>query len=105
MTAEIRSVCGLGFPPKTYTQNGNECINAVIKADILSENKGVKKKLNPYEFVKIVEQSVKRQENEVKLAQIEKGEYQLKPAYQHLMVDENVYWRKTASQKEAVFKR
>ena len=105
MTADIRSRCGLGFPPKTYTQNGNECINAVLKADILSENKGVKKKLNPYDFVKIAEQSVRRQENEIKLALIGKGKYQLKPAYQHLMVEENLYWRKSESQKEAVFKR
>ena len=31
MTAEIRSLVGLGYPPKPYTQNANECVNAVLK--------------------------------------------------------------------------
>ena len=26
MTAEIRSLVGLGYPPKPYTQNANECV-------------------------------------------------------------------------------
>ena len=35
MNAELRSLCGLGYPLKPYTQNANECINNVIKQDII----------------------------------------------------------------------
>ena len=31
MSAELRYMVDLGFPPKRYTQNGNECINSIIK--------------------------------------------------------------------------
>ena len=31
MSAELRPMVDLGFPPKSYTQNGNECINSIIK--------------------------------------------------------------------------
>ena len=31
MSSELRSMAGLGYPPKPYTQNANECINSVIK--------------------------------------------------------------------------
>jgi hypothetical protein len=46
--ADIRSVCGLGYPPKVYTQNANECMNRLIKAQ---ENSSYSKKeslLLPY---------------------------------------------------------
>ena len=31
MRGKVRSIAGLGFPPKPYLQNVNECINNVIK--------------------------------------------------------------------------
>ena len=31
MTAKVRTVAGLGYPPDVYTQNANECINSVLK--------------------------------------------------------------------------
>ena len=31
MRADIRSMCGLGFPPTTYSQNGSECLNRYVK--------------------------------------------------------------------------
>lgn len=31
MTAEVRSMAGLGFPPGVYDQNGNECMNSVLQ--------------------------------------------------------------------------
>ena len=103
--ADVRSRCGLGFPPKPYTQNGNECINAVLKSDILSDARSKDRKLDPYEFAKRAETFVRRQENELRLAVIRKGEYRLKQQYQHLEVEENLYWRKSESQREAVFQR
>ena len=30
MRADIRSMCGLGFPPVTYTQNASECLNRYV---------------------------------------------------------------------------
>ena len=30
MTAEVRSMTGLGFPPGVYDQNGKECMNSVL---------------------------------------------------------------------------
>lgn len=32
-TADIRSMCGLGFPPKVYTQNASECMNRLVKTE------------------------------------------------------------------------
>ena len=32
-TAEIRSMCGLGFPPKVYNQNASDCMNRLVKAE------------------------------------------------------------------------
>ncbi|XP_052086614.1 uncharacterized protein LOC127723937 [Mytilus californianus] len=98
MSPELRSICGLGFPPKTYTQNPNECINKVIKEDLTS-------KCDAFDFAKKMEVKVKQQENEIKLALIGKGEYTLKPEYSHLKIEENLYWRKTSTQREAVFKK
>ena len=33
MAVEIRSLCGLGFPPDVYTQNANESMNRVLKEE------------------------------------------------------------------------
>ena len=38
MTAEVRSLSGLGYPPDLYSQNANECMNAVIKRGQKQEN-------------------------------------------------------------------
>ena len=31
MTADVRSRCGLGYPPAPFTQNANECMDKVLK--------------------------------------------------------------------------
>ena len=33
MTAELRSVAGLGWPSGVYDQNGNECMNSVLQRE------------------------------------------------------------------------
>lgn len=33
MTADIRSMSGLGFPPGVYDQNRNECMNSVLQRE------------------------------------------------------------------------
>ena len=103
MSANIRSKCGLGYPPSPYTQNANECINSVIKSDIRHE-KGLKS-IDPYECVAMLEKVVMRQETELKLAVIGKGAWHLKEEYRHLSVPEDVYWAKSTKQKEALLKR
>lgn len=103
MSAELQSMCGLGFPPKLYNQNGNECINNVVKSDKKAASSTTK--LDPFDFVKIAEKTVKRQENEVKLALIGKGEYRLKEEYSHLCINEDLFFRKTACQRELVYKK
>ena len=104
MSAEVRAICGLGFPPKPYTQNANECMNSIIK-NVVREAGGKKGNMNPYDFAKLMEKTVTPQETELKLAQIGNGEFSLKPEYQHLKISEIEYYRKKPIQKEALFKR
>ncbi|XP_052719325.1 uncharacterized protein LOC128191281 [Crassostrea angulata] len=102
MNADLRSLAGLGYPPKPYNQNANECMNSTIKGDLRKDTQG-KLKMSEKDFVISLEKIVKRQETEVKLALIGKGEYRLKDEYKHLTLSEDLYWRKSVSQREAVF--
>ena len=104
MSAELRSLCGLGYPPKPYTQNANECANSVVKSDIRGEG-GKKSKLDPFDFVQILHKSVKRQATEVDMAIIGLGEYRLKPEYRNLQITDAEFWKKTKTQREAFLKR
>ena len=101
MSAELRSLSELGFPPRPYNQNSNECMNSVLKGDLKKD--GYHSKMNEKEVVLALEKIAKRQEAEVKLSLIVKGEYRLKKEYQHLQVKDNIYSRKTPVQREAVF--
>ena len=49
MSAELRSLSGLGFPPRPYNQNANECMNSVIKGDLKKD--GYHSKMNEKEVV------------------------------------------------------
>ena len=62
MTADIRSMAGLGYPPQLYNQNANECMNSVIKRELKW------KRLNPLEVVSHIQHMVNRQFDEAKLA-------------------------------------
>ena len=73
----------------------------VIKGDLKKD--GYHSKTNEKEVVLALEKIAKRQEAEVKLSLIVKGEYRLKKEYQHLQVKDNIYSRKTPVQREAVF--
>lgn len=44
----------------------------------------------------------KRQETEVKLALIGKGEYRLKDEYKYLELSEDLYWRKSARERQCL---
>lgn len=101
MNADLRSLAGLGYPPKPYNQNANECMNSTIKGDLRKDTQG-KLKMSEKDFVISLEKIVKRQETEVKLALIGKGEYRLKDEYKHLELSEDLYWRKSARERQCL---
>ena len=74
-TADIRSMCGLGFPPKVYTQNASECMNRLVKAE--EDSKFAKKADGLLSAIERIRTEVKRQKEEQFLAVIGRGEYNL----------------------------
>ena len=68
MTAELRAMVGLGFPPKPYTQNANECINSIVKRGRETRSLSLKS------IVQWLRSMVKDQEEQVKLSFIGSGE-------------------------------
>ena len=61
MSAEIRSMVGLGFPQKPYLQNGNECMNNVLNSAGSNKCKNISEVVERHRTV------VKDQENQVVL--------------------------------------
>lgn len=96
--ADIRSMCGLGYPPRTYNQNANECMNRVIKES--NRAKYGSNALGLMEYVNHIQKEVKRQQDEQFLAVIGRGEYKLTKKYSFLHVSEANYYRMTEKQKE-----
>ena len=95
--ADIRSICGLGCPPRLYTQNANECMNRVIKQTKSSQYG--RKSLTLLEYVEKIKSEVNRQHEEQFLAVISRGEYRLKKEFQFLSVNETDFYRMTPKQK------
>lgn len=50
MNADLRSLAGLGYPPKPYNRNANECMNSTIKGDLKKAIQG-KLKMKEKDFV------------------------------------------------------
>lgn len=65
MTAELRSMAGLGWPPGVYDQNGNEYMNSVLQRE---KELTRKRKLSIPEFARLLQTVVKRQRTEEDLA-------------------------------------
>ena len=61
MTAELRSMAGLGWPPGIYDQNGNECINSVLQRE---KQLAGKRKLSIPEFASLLQTMVEGQRTE-----------------------------------------
>ena len=81
MRADIRSMCGLGFPPTTYSQNASECLNRYVKENA----KGSEDVTSPLvEVLKNISSVVKRQFDEQFLAVIGKGTYRPAKRFQFL---------------------
>ena len=68
MTAELRAMVGLSFPPKAYSQNANEFINSVVETDRETRSLSLKS------IVQLLRSVVKDQERQVKLLFIGCGE-------------------------------
>ena len=97
-TADIRSMCGLGFPPKVYTQNASESMNRLVKANDSSVT-GLPASIEH------IRREVNRQYNEQFLAVINRGEYKLTDAFSHLGVEEQDFFRMSDQQKKALKKK
>jgi len=90
-------MCGLGYPPKVYTQNANECMNRLIKET--KPSKYGNKSLTLFEYVESIESEVQRQQEEQFFAVIGRGEYHLTKEFEFLQVTESEYYRMTPKQK------
>ena len=98
MTADVCSMAGLGFPPEVYDQNGNECMNSVLRRE--KERTG-QKKLSLPQCVQLIRTTVNRQRTEEELAIIGIGELALDPLYKDLGINETAFYRKSSQQKKA----
>ena len=99
-TADIRSMCGLGFPPKLYTQNASECMNRLVKAE--EDSKFGKKAARLLAAIERIRTEIKRQNDEQFLAVINRGEYTLTDAYSHLGFEEKDFFRMSDLHKKAL---
>ena len=100
--ANVRSVCGLGYPPKVYTQNANECMNRLIKAEENSSYSKKESSLLPY--VERVRNEIKRQQDEQFLAVLGRGQYRLTEEFSFLEVQERNFYSMTDGQKTSLRK-
>lgn len=102
--AELRSICGLGFPPEAYTQNANESMNRLIKEVSKSQVYGPReKRILPH--IKHIQKEVERQNNKQFLAVIGRGELSLADEFAHLRVNEHDFYCMSDAQKDALRKR
>ena len=67
MRGEVRSIAGLGFPPKSYLQHANECINSVIKRQ-------TQKHTTIAAVIREIENHVINQEKQIELFLLGQGE-------------------------------
>ena len=102
-TADIRSMCGLGFPPKVYTQNASECMNRLVKAE--DDSKYGKKAIGLPLAIERIRTEIRRQHEEQFLAVINRGEYQLAVELSHLGVEEKDFFRTSDPQKNSLKKK
>ena len=101
--ADIRSVCGLGYTPKVYTQNASECMNRLIKAEDNSNYCKKEPSLLPY--VERLRSEIRRQQDEQFLAVFGRGQYQLTQEFSFLQVEEGNFYAMTDIQKKSLKKK
>jgi hypothetical protein len=101
--SNIRSMCGLGYPPTLYTQNANECMNRIIKADQDPKSSKHQSALLPY--IERIRAEVARQHDEQFLAVLALGQYRISDKFSFLRVEEKNFFRMNDSQKKALKKK
>ena len=94
MSTELRAMAGLGFPPKPYTQNANECINSVIKRGQQTKSLSLKS------VVQLLHSVVNDQENQVKLSLLGNGEWRLLPDYKEFQDKANRFYQMSKDQRQ-----
>jgi hypothetical protein len=99
LTAEVRSLSGLGYPPDVYSQNANECMNSVIKR--VAQNK----KMDVIDCIENLRKVVAHQQNMKKLTMISRGELLVTDEFADAMVDEDDFFKMTKQQQNASFKK
>ena len=85
MTAEARSLSGLGYPPDLHSQNANECMNAVIK-------RGQTKKMDLADCIEHLRKEVNNQQSMKKLAMISRGELSVSDDFNSFLIDEDDFF-------------
>ena len=99
MRADVRSICGLGYPPKTYTQNANECMNRWVKDKLTKPLKSFS------DVIKLIEEEVKRQTDQVSLSLSGNGEWTLDPSLKGSKFDIGIkFYQKTSVQRRNFLK-
>lgn len=104
MTVEIRSMCGLGYPPEVYTQNASESMNKILKDEDKDDPTTRRTKKTVCDIVDRVRKVVERQQNEQFLAVIGRGEYQLGKNFKFLEVGDK-YFQMNDKQKQQMRKK
>ena len=97
--SDVRSMCGLGYPPTVYTQNANECMNRIIKAD--QDPKSSKQHTTLLPYIEKIRSEIKRQHEEQFLGVLGIGQYRLADAFSFLRVKEDNFYRMSDPQKRA----
>ena len=99
----VRQRAGLGCPPEKFTTNRSERTNGVLQ-DCVKRECGTAK-TDEYTLVKSIEKLVNNQEQDRELAVLDKGEYQLRPEFRHLLVAGDKWTNMTNDQRKAALLR
>ena len=94
MMASVRIAAGLGDPPVAYTQNGNECVNNLLK------HKNSYTKQEWTSFLQKVKELVLQQERTFERACLGLGDYTLSQEFAHHRIDPLRWSNMTRKQQE-----
>ena len=94
MLRSMRAECGLGNPPSIFTTNASQSMNALLKHKV-----DYKKHQLP-SFIDKVKELVDEQKHEVERAIINCGKWQLRSQYRYLEVQESIWFRMNAQQRQ-----
>ena len=94
MIASVRSMAGLGSPPKSYTTNNNESLNHLLKQK-------VDYKQNEWPaFNKLLRELCEQQQRECEKAVFGGGEYELVEEFKNQEVPHSMWIRMSPEQRQ-----